>query len=292
VISAIITLSQAGLAVFAQAKVDPDNEKTASDINISIALLAAFSVFWQSLIKHYDYSGMAMAFDSSSSALGKIYNIALLKAREEKANIISGTTVVSGGKDETVSDGKDEEAQPEPESDLQTSTAENDAEEPGKEGEDEEGGGSTTVKPTTTIAYNDVHPSNLLTTLTKQFEQAIESCPTQVPEKIAAAFELLDNRVGVCKKKINFPGNKNGGNECSVEWERVYPSLYRQLTATIISQPSWPYFYPNPERVVDITMEKFEKADASLLKALLVRGRMIDEQYKEFEPTPTRIIVS
>jgi len=208
VISAIITLSQAGLAVFAQAKVDPDNEKTASNINISIALLAAFSVFWQSMIKHFDYSGNAMAFDSASSVLGKIYNIALLKALEEKANIISGTTVASGGKDETDGGGTDEEAQPEPESDLQTSTAENDAKEPGKEEDeegDEEGGGSTTAKATT--AYNDVHLSNVLTTLTKQFEQVIESCPAQVPVKIAAAFELLDNRVGVCKKKINFLRN-------------------------------------------------------------------------------------
>jgi hypothetical protein len=272
-ISAIITLSQAGLAVIAQAKNTPDHIDT--NVNISIALLAAFSVFWQSLIKHFDFSGKAMAFDSASSALGKIYNVALMKAREEKANM-SGATI-TGGKG-----GEATETEPQPD-DLRTSE-ENNAE---KSEEDEEAG-STTAKPTTAY-YDNVHPSNVLTTLTKQFEQAIESCPVQVPVKIAAAFELLDNRVGACKKKIDFSDNKSCGNEYRVEWEKVYPSLYRQLTATIISQRFWPYFYPNPEKMVDIAMKTFEESEPRLLKVLLLRGRTIDEQFKEFEPAPTMI---
>eukprot|EP00984_Skeletonema_dohrnii_P024078 scaffold13190_cov170-Skeletonema_dohrnii-CCMP3373.AAC.2 len=71
------------------------------------------------------------------------------------------------------------------------------------------------------------------------------------------AFELLDNRVGVCKRKVNYP-RKSSENDIQVEWEKVYPALYRQLTATIISQPLWPYKSQNAEKVVTQTMDKYK----------------------------------
>ena len=72
-----------------------------------------------------------------------------------------------------------------------------------------------------------------------------------------ARIRTSGQRVGVCKRKVNNP-RKSNENDIQVEWEKVYPALYRQLTATIISQPLWPYKYPNAEKVVTQTMDKYK----------------------------------
>lgn len=285
-VSAGITLAQAVLATLAQSAFKGEQEK----MNISIAILAAFSVFWQSLIKHWGHDGNSSMHESAATALGKIYNVALLRARQEKVDkkkvAVNGTKPndgiesainkgKSGGKDSSGSttnvaaDGigiREEEKRTESRPPSAGS------------GSDSIDGGSGDSG-NTQMPYDD-----LSTRLTKQFEQAIESCTSQVPVKIAAAFELLDNRVGVCKRKVDNP-RKSSVNDSQIEWEKVYPTLYRQLTATIIAQRFWPYFNPDPEKVVDLTMKKYlkELESNALLKKLLSRNREIDSQYEKFE---------
>ena len=97
---------------------------------------------------------------------------------------------------------------------------------------------------------------------------------------------LRDNRVGACKRKVHTPHKRGGENsDIKVEWERVYPTLYRQLTATIISQPFWPYKYPDPETVVNETLAKYSKdlKETALLDDLLKRNIDIDKRYETFE---------
>jgi hypothetical protein len=243
VISATMTLIQAGLATVAQANLYSDVAQSA--FNITIALLASISVFWQSFVKHWDYGGKATLHESASSALEKIYNVALLRAREETANIYCGGGTTDGLVDEV------------------TSPAETNNE----EGEDN--------------VTNE--SSNIFETLTKQFEQAVEH-GEEVPMQIACAFQILDTRVGACKKEIvsKARGDNSIQDGCRVRWEKIYPALYQTLTATITNQPGWPYFLPNAEKVVDKAMVKFQNLDANLLGSLLERNRTIDENYRAF----------
>jgi hypothetical protein len=270
--------------------------------------------------------------ESAATALGKIYNIALIRARHVRMNMKKkvntkakgatggggggssssasseeattgggdksgsktdgGSSVVShgdGGEKEKSDESLPHEGGEEEKSDesLPLEHSETPDEDSGSS-EDQDGskdqvGSSDEDGSKDQVGSSDAQPYTL-TTLTKQFEQAIESCSSQVPAEIAAAFELLDNRVGVCKRKVNNP-RKSSENNSQVEWEKVYPTLYRQLTATIISQPLWPYKYPNAEKVVSQTMDKYfnDLDNTVLLKKLLARNREIDEQYEAFE---------
>ena len=271
VVSALITLVQAGLATVAQAK--NVSEEAQSKFNITIALLSAFSVFWQSFAKHWDFSGRAGLHKSASSALSKIHTVAQLRAREEQAK----DSCTTGDCDDDIN-GKN--AVPLlSKKDLAGL------------GVDEEGDEGTDLLPTDLVGIDEVgdddtlddlqdlhkKSSNILATLTKQFEQATEGCTSSVPVKITAAFETLDTRIGVCKKEIGSTGLKNDPRR--VKWEKVYPSLYSILTTTIISQPGWPFLLPNPDKIVDKAMEKFSKLNTNLLESLLHRNRKIDNLY-------------
>ena len=70
------------LAVLAQS--DWYSERTQSSYTICISVLAAFSVFWQSLVKQLDYGGRAMLHNSAAMALTKIFKLATMRAREHQ----------------------------------------------------------------------------------------------------------------------------------------------------------------------------------------------------------------
>ncbi len=240
-VSAIITLVQAGLAILAQSdlKSVPEGELEVyqSNLTVSIAFLAAFSVFWQSLVKNWNYNGKASLHDSSATALGKLYKTAELKRRQEKALKIKGGATT---------DSSDE----------------------GKEFMD----------------------TTLFDQLVKQYEQALEGCTSFVPSRIVAAFELLDNQIGVCKRKVDT--GLDTDHKVRVEWEKVYPTLYKELFATIITQWCWPYFVPNPKSVVEQTLHRYkDEVNTELLDILIKRNTIIEESYgvfkdKEGKPVP------
>ena len=252
IFSAIITLLQAFLASLAQAEADR-LESHQSSFNLTIAFLAAFSVFWQSLLKNWNYKGRATLHDSAAVALGKIYKTTRLKVREMKAN-------------EDEDESKDKKDDPKPD-DL-------------KPNEDEKEANET--------SNNMMHHS-----LVAQFEQATEGCTSLVPAKINAAFELLDNKIEVCKRKVYKIGTdeENANEETKVEWDSVYSTLYRELSAVIIKQSGWPFFLPDPEKVVNTAMNNYQKdedgANGSLLQTVLKRNVKINKQYSEFTPAPS-----
>jgi len=97
-----------------------------------------------------------------------------------------------------------------------------------------------------------------------------------------AAFELLDNQIGVCKRKIDT--GLDTEHKVRVEWEKVYPTLYRELYATIITQHSWPLRVPNPKYVVEETLKRFKtKLKPELLDILIERNSEIEQKYKKVE---------
>jgi len=273
VASALITLLQAALATFASAK--NTSEIFQSNCNTTIALLSAFSVFWQSFAKQWDFSGKAGLHESASKALGKIYNVAKLRAREQQAVCKRATE----GADDTPP------AKPEP---LLSTIGETDSAPEGDDTDliviDDEGKDDVIEYPLN--LNND--GSNAFHTLTQQFEQASEGCTSQVPVRITAAFEILDTRIVACKKEI-----VNNGDDTTrkVRWEKVYPSLYSMLAATIISSFGWPFLVPDPEKVVNKTMEKYQLMNTKLLESLLNRRNDIDKLWdRDFASESTSLI--
>ena len=244
IISATVTLFQAVLATVAQANLGSDHIQSIA--NVTIAVFSAFSVFWQSLVKHWDYPGQAGLNNAAASALEKLYHIALLRAREEAASVY-GEMVQQHDGSGSVGSGRN-----------------------GDDAENAKGGDVT---------------GTIAVTLTKQFEQAIEGSP-EVPIRIATAFDILDTRIMVGNKKIVKGGGGAGGGDykrTDVAWEKVYPALYHQLTTEIIQSRGWPYFLPQPEDVVNKAIAKFEKLDACLLSSLLDRNEEITKSYELFE---------
>ena len=277
VVSALMTLLQATLATLAQAK--NTSEIFQSNCNIAIALLSAFSVFWQSFAKHWDYSGKAGLHDSASKALAKIYNVANLRAREQQAVCKNGE------------EGEDADdvppAKPQP---LLSTIGEADYGPVDQDDSsniiviDDEGEEDVLNDP---LHLND-NASNAFQSMTQQFEQATEGCNSMVPVKITAAFEILDARIGACKKEIV---NRGDQKTPKVKWEKVLPSLYTMLTTTIISSFGWPYLLPNPEKVVDKTMEKYQLMNTNLLESLLNRRSEIDKLWdRDYASESTSLI--
>ena len=290
--STLITLVQAVLAVLAQSQF----KKSQDEMNIAIAILAAFSVFWQSLIKHWNYGGKSMMHESAATALGKIHGAALLRSRLETVNMakvsskgtrtngdiantgddnnMSGSNTI-GASNNVVTGGGEED-----EKSTESLHLDHPEVTPGEEDSNDDGSGliegDSSDTQTAPVGYKG---------LMKQFEQATASCTSQVPAQIAAAFELLDNRVGACKRKVHNPRKSSENYDIKVEWEKVYPSLYRQLTATIIAQPFWPYKYPDPETVVNETLKKYTRdlKETALLDDLLKSNLEIDKKYDAFE---------
>ena len=118
--------------------------------------------------------------------------------------------------------------------------------------------------------------NTLHSSLVAQFEQATDGCTSLIPAKISAAFDLLDNRIEVCKRTTYKTGtDEENANKVKVKWGRVYTSLYRELSAVIIRRRSWPLFLPDPESVVNEAIDiykKESKANENILKTVLDRN--------------------
>jgi len=260
--SAIVTLIQAGLAILAQADLDITNWSVhQSNITVAIAFLAAYSVFWQSLVKNWNYNGRASLHESAAAALGKLYKTSELRRRQEKALKNKGTF---GG------DAVSETQSPSEEEKTEETAADDDALADGD------------TKPDSGEGKKEFMDSNLFDQLVKQYEQALEGCTSFVPPGIVAAFELLDNQIGICKRKIDT--GLDTGHKIRVEWEKVYPTLYRELYATIITQSGWPILVPDPQKVVKKTLDKFKdekQVNIELLDILVKRNLGIEKKYKE-----------
>lgn len=275
VASALITLLQATLATLAQAK--NTSEIFQSNCNITIALLSAFSVFWQSFAKHWDFSGKAGLHESASKALWKIYSVANLRAREQQA--------VCKKAEEGADDKLPAKPQPLLSTIGETDTTTSDQGDNTNLVVIDDEGVDDVVEDPLDLSSNGTHAFHMLT---QQFEQATEGVTSQVPVRISAAFDLLDARIGACKKEI-----VNKGDEAThkVRWEKVCPSLYMMLAATIISSFGWPFFVPDPEKVVNKTIEKYQLMNTNLLESLLRRRNDIDQLWeRNFASESTSLI--
>ena len=248
-----ITVASGILATLAQS-----GFYSVSTFTNSIAILAAFSVFWQSLMKQLDYGGRSSQHDSTAMALDKIYKLANLKRREQKINGLGNTFTHSNNKEHA---GVCVPATFGAATNDDTSHGSSDP----KEGE----GASAT--PTEIHAVGSEDHS----TLSRQFEHALQGCDSIIPIKITAAFNALESRINVCNK----PGSAMKAN---ISWEKVYPALYDQLTLTIIGSKCWPYVSPGANWAVNKTMKDFKDDgfnNACLLEVLVLRAKGIDEHY-------------
>ena len=105
--------------------------------------------------------------------------------------------------------------------------------------------------------------------LSKQFEQALQGCTSQVPIRIASAFDALNTRIDASNKKL-VPSGKTTPR---IAWEKVYPAIYHQLTQL------WPFAVPDAEWAVNKAINDFRDHKACLMKDLVNRTHEIDSVY-------------
>mmetsp|Transcript_40883 Transcript_40883/g.69887 ORF Transcript_40883/g.69887 Transcript_40883/m.69887 type:complete len:396 (-) Transcript_40883:193-1380(-) len=314
--SIFITLVSGILAVIgAQSNLtyadDTANDGAATNsLHLAIAVLASFSVFWQSLIKQLDYGGRASLHDSAAMALSKIYKLAIFKAGEElplEVELDAGRNLSNSmaSKIETraglgSSDNGTEKLKEvnlfnehKPSRDIEAYIEDQDDDEVASNMEEGTSGSKplpetekkksvTQAKPNQApVADRDADGENHFS-LTKQFEQATQGCTSAIPIRIVAAFDTLDSRINVCNKQL-LPSESEKKNK--IAWEKVYPALYHQLTLTIIGSPMWPYRVPDAEKVVTKAIKDFqslinkENGGADVLSGLIERSREINQAY-------------
>jgi len=277
-----ITLASGILAVLAQSGLY--SERTQEICIIWIAVLASFSVFWQSLVKQLNFGGRALLHHSTAMALSKVLKLATMGAREQqmvdvenlKKNISQPYSRANSRPSDASLDHADEE--------VAISDGAN-----GVKYDQDASSASVGVDakqiygmPVEQPQFNKGAENH--DTLTRQFQQALEGCTSVVPVRITTAFDVLNTRVDVCNKRLI----KTGNDQPNIEWEKVYPALYHQLTITIISSRLWPYMAPNAEWAVKQTIKDFQDMDACMLKAIIRRTKVIDEEYNSLatEITP------
>ncbi|KAL7551148.1 hypothetical protein ACHAWF_014347 [Thalassiosira exigua] len=274
-----ITLVSGILAVLAQSGLYSDAINTRC--TLSVAVLAAFSVFWQSLMKQLDFGGRASLHDSAAMALSRIYKVALMKSREQRIeeldSALAGRAIdrEQVTRDVSADLGKVEEGSPsmmEEDPNNGDSTFE-------ERGTVSNAGSMKAIK---SVPDGDDH-----LTLSKQFQQATQSCTSVIPIKISTAFNALESRIYVCNKKLVPCGNVN---QPKIAWERVYPALYHQLTLTIIGSKWWPYRVPDANWAVTKTIEDFDAHDAFLLEVLVKRANTIENEYNSLAIDTTPLL--
>ena len=185
-----------------------------------------------------------MLHDSAAVALRRIYSLALMRSKEQKIHDIE--TLSSENNTNGVRLG--EEAKQD-----DTESASEDSQGPEED-------------------PKDGHDHFMLS---KQFEQALQGCTSQVPIRIAAAFDALNTRIDASNKKLVPSGNMTP----RIAWEKVYPAIYHQLTLTIIGSKLWPFAVPDAEWAVNKAIDDFREHKACLMKDLVNRTHEIDTVY-------------
>jgi len=288
--SIFITLVSGILAVIAQSNLATDSLQ--EGCTLVIAVLASFSVFWQSLIKQLDYGGRASLHDSAAMALSKIYKLAIFKAGEElplEVELDAGRNLSNSmaSKIETraglgSSDNGTEKLKEvnlfnehKPSRDDEASIEDQDDDKVAKNMEEGTSGSKplpeTEKKKSVTQAKPNLAPvedrdadGETYFSLTKQFEQATQGCTSAIPLDIAAAFDTLDSRINVHNKKLMHGGSENRNK---IAWEQVFPSLYHQLTPTISGYKLWPYRVPDAEWAVNKAIARHREVRIMCLMA-------------------------
>lgn len=270
-----ITLVSGILAVLSQSGLY--SEHTQSLCVVCIAILASFSVFWQSLTKQLDYGGRAMLHDSAATALNKIYKIAIIRSREQRTTELDNDYNRSKDSEQPRGGSIDlERAEQDVHVMIGVTNQDSSGSIPKKEGN---------IASKKSADLRGVDGEDPLT-LSKQFEQATQGCTSVVPIRITAAFNALESRIVVCNKRLVPSENAMP----KVAWEKVFPALYHQLTLTIIGSKLWPYVVPGAEWAVDKTLTDFGTHDAAtLLKVLVKRTQVIDYEYSSLAITDTMI---
>jgi len=292
-----LTLLSGILAILVKSTLVP-SEKAQCAIALVIAVIAVLSTFVQSLMKQLNFGGRAGYHESCSTSLLKIYRSSRLKIQEQKYNDIfkalkTGNRVSIGANlttddIDTIDDDDDEDDD------------DDDGYERGNKGEEEnadttkgsaasffashskEEQDSYGKEDPTTVEKNDEKMKKDdneggESTITSQFHQAVDTCNSEIPINITAAFNMLEARIELVNKST-----LRDKTHSKIVWENVKPALYYQLTETILQSRKFPLSIPNPKWSVDKTLVEFkqhlrsgEENNADLVQHLIERSNVI-----------------
>mmetsp|Transcript_68849 Transcript_68849/g.77038 ORF Transcript_68849/g.77038 Transcript_68849/m.77038 type:complete len:365 (+) Transcript_68849:86-1180(+) len=271
--SILITLSSGIFAILVKSVLVPD-EIVQTWFAFVIAILAIASTFIQSLMKELNFAGRAGFHDSCSTSLHRLYLFSSINEKESNYNTIYQS--LKTGKRLTIGDS------------LTTNLLNNfdeskeETKDEGKKAEKEPIASEESDKDKYHRVSGKGDDDDKKTTLSSQFQQAIDTCNSALPIQISVPFNLLEARVEL----VNKSALKENGNHSKIEWDKVMPCLYYQLTETIIQSKRFPMALPEPEWTVDKTLADFkrhmatnEDNNADLIQCLLARGNVISKAH-------------
>jgi len=283
-------------------------------ILVLIAVLGIASAFIQSLMKQLNFSGRAMAHGTCATQLRKLLQHIKLSRREAAYNSVykalqTGEKLTIGENFLTASSNFDASLKA-------TDNDDNNSDDGYKVDGSIDGsfkGGLTDTEGDSVGA--NIHPKleqdttsnsgrNSMedqdeemkggSSIVQQFHQAIESVSSPYPQKIAAAFNLLDTRIDLVNKSM-LEKDHGGHNSQGIKWAEIKPALYYTLTETIVSSYMWPLQVPNAEWSVNQTFAHFRKIlrceddnmNASIIDEVIKRSAVVDD-LGEYIPVQSR----
>lgn len=302
--SMLLTSLSSILAIIGGSSMVKSTSLTNDCILVFIAVLGIASAFIQSLMKQLNFSGRAMAHGTCAVQLRKLLQHIKLSQREAQYNSIykalqTGNKLTIGENFWTAPSKFD--------ASLKATDNDDDDNEDGSKidgsidgsfkGEPTDGEGDSVganIHPTLEQDTTSSSGGNSMedqdegkeggSSIVQQFQQAVESCSDPYPQKIAAAFNLLDTRIDLVNKSM-LEKDHGGHNSQRIKWAEIKPALYHTLTETIVSSYMWPLHVPNAEWSVNQTFAHFRKIlrceddnmNASIIDEVIKRSAVVDD---------------
>jgi len=270
--SILLTLMSAVLAILVKSSLIP-GDNTQTWIAFTIAIISIMSTFVQSLMKQLDLSGRASSHEAASTNLKKLYEFLILSKKEQRYNSIykslkTGRRLSENNNlekfDDFVKNGDKGEGDEEKNHSTKHSA--------GKEKEK-------------TPNDSDESEANHLGSICSQFRLVTESCTSPVPVNISTAFDMIEARINLVNTSMMVSKKQS-----KIDFSKVFPTIYYQLTMTLIQSRIFPTRIPSPEWIVKKTFKDWraqlvseEDTSAQILDSLYARDDVINN-YGENRP--------
>jgi len=264
--SILLTLLSAVLAILVKSSLVP-GDRAETWIAFSIAIISILSTFVQSLMKQLDLSGRSSSHESASANLSKLYHFLLLSKQEQSYNSIynaikTGRRLSAKNNLDRLDDLIDKD-----------DTLEGDAEKNNTHRQ-------SAAKERDHQSHDDATDSDAshLGSICSQFRLVTESCTSPIPVNISTAFDMIEARLTL----VNTSMMRNK-KQTKIDFSQILPTLYYQLTMTIIKSSRFPTRIPDAEWCVNKTFKDWnhqlrssEDTSAYVLVSLLERADAIN----------------
>ena len=118
-----------------------------------------------------------------------------------------------------------------------------------------------------TLSAAETIPSEYVALIGEKFGQAVDSCPSNIPYQLEAAFSALSDRM-ILMFRPPVVGIAPRKSVQKADYIRLYATAYDELAAEIIDYLWFPFAFPNPRTASDTALSNF--------KSIVTEGKEVD----------------